>query len=85
MVRGGKRYGRKRVWSGTKSYMIEIVECQIRISGKKYGTSYSIERHGTVGANARADAWLKKKRVLAAKADKERAALRGSKPRRGTI
>lgn len=63
--RGGKRYGQKKVTpggdAGRSPYFIEIVECQIRISGRRHSTSYSIPRHGVVVANAKADAWLARK------------------------
>ncbi len=74
-VRGGKRYGKKWVTPrGRDRYQVEIVECYMRIGGRKHSTSYSIAKHGVAGANAKADIWLVKKRKLAAEHDRSQVA-----------
>ncbi len=68
--RGGKRVARKKVTpggnSGREPYWIQVVEVYMRIGGTKHSSSYSIAKHGTVGAHRLADAWLVKKRAEAA-------------------
>ncbi len=73
-MRGGKTRRMKTVHSRGKrgTYQIEAICVYIKIDGKAYGSSYSIPRHGVGGANARADDWLRNKRLLAAEADLRR-------------
>ncbi len=75
-ARGGKRYRTKKVTPGgsrpREPYLIEVVEVYMRISGKKHSSTYSIAKHGVVGANERADKWLERMRAKAVEADSDK-------------
>lgn len=66
-LRGGKRRAAKlrRPRSGGQAYRDDVIEVYMKVNGKKYGSSYSVEKHGVRKADRMADEWLERMRAWA--------------------